>query len=74
MCPVCSSDQVQEVFRVTGEHEPLKLIRRCEECGEEWPVTFAGDSEWLFLPGQVAATSRAPDGSLSSGSDATLAP
>jgi hypothetical protein len=51
-CPTCSSDEVREIFKVAGQHQPLHLVRRCETCGHEWPVEFAGDTKWLFLPPQ----------------------
>jgi hypothetical protein len=50
VCPVCSSDEVREVFRVIGQRQPLKLIRRCALCRHEWEATFAGNTEWLFMP------------------------
>lgn len=49
-CPVCGSDKVREVFKVTGQHEPLKLMRRCNECHDEREVVFTGNAKWLFLP------------------------
>ena len=58
-CPVCSSDRVREVFKVGGQRQPLKLIRRCDECRHEWEVTFAGNAEWLFLP--TDGTKRRPE-------------
>ena len=49
VCPVCSSDEIREVFRVVGERQPLKLVKRCAGCLHEWVATFADDAEWLFV-------------------------
>ena len=49
-CPFCGSDKVREVFKITGQHEPLKLMRRCDECHHEREVAFTGNARRLFLP------------------------
>ncbi len=53
-CPACRSDEIREVFRVVGERQPLKLVKRCSGCLHEWEAKFAGDVEWPFMPGGSA--------------------
>ena len=48
-CQVCSWDRVREIFKVAVHRKGLRLMGRCEECGHQWQVTFAGNTEWLFL-------------------------